>query len=173
MCCHFWFYVVDSTAPPLEIAVSNAIRASGGVRYVRPADTPVTFMVTPPAGLTNLEVQTTTTMPGFILEEGTTSTLIYTYDAQKLAKEFPNLDLHDADGFAGVDTITISFLLSGTDSTGTRKHFARQIVIQGEELQMPERGRRSFLRAEEGYGDEVPAVPDRPCQSYPCLTCPA
>lgn len=76
--------------------------------------------------------------PGGITLSTQTSALTYTYDAQKLAKDFPNLDLHDSDGFAGVDTITISFLLSGTDATGVRRHFARQIVIQGEELQMPE-----------------------------------
>lgn len=70
-------------------------------------------------------------MPGFILEEGKTSTLTYTYDAQRLARDFPNLD-------PGIETITMSFLVSGTDATGARKHFARQIVLQGEELQMPE-----------------------------------
>jgi len=77
-------------------------------------------------------------MPGFILEEGTTSALTYTYDAQKLWKDFPNLDLYDTDGIAGVDTITISFLVSGTDASGKQRHFARQLVLQGEELQMPE-----------------------------------
>jgi hypothetical protein len=38
------------------------------------------------------------------------------------------------DGATGVDTITFSFLLSGTDAGGTRRHFARQIVLQGEEI---------------------------------------
>jgi hypothetical protein len=28
-------------------------------------------------------------------------------------------------------------LLSGTDGGGKRRHFAREIVIQGEEVQMP------------------------------------
>ena len=80
----------------------------------------------------------TTVMPGFILEEGTTTALTYTYDAPKLAKDFPNLDLFDQDGFAGVDTITMSFVVSGTDAKGERQHFARQVVLQGEELQMPQ-----------------------------------
>jgi hypothetical protein len=72
--------------------------------------------------------------------------MTYTYDAQKLVKDFPNLDLHDADGFAGADTITISFLLSGM-LDGKTKHYARQIVIQGEELQMPEQEPRPRRRA--------------------------
>ena len=32
----------------------------------------------------------------------------------------------------------MSFLVSGTDAAGQQRHFARQIVLQGEELQMPE-----------------------------------
>jgi hypothetical protein len=55
----------------------------------------------------------------------------------------PRLDLHDADGF---DTIVISFLLSGI-LDGKAKHYARQIVIQGEELQMPEQEARPKRRA--------------------------
>jgi len=114
-----------------------------GARFVKPADGAVTFTITPPSGLTNLELHTTTTMPGFILEEGritpeANQPLTYRYDANRLAQDFPNLDLRDHDGKTGADTITISFLLSGTDIDGARRHHARQIVIQGEELQMPE-----------------------------------
>ncbi len=136
----FWFYVVDSTAPPLAVTASTSTlyTAPSGVHYVRPADGPIVFAATLPAGLTNVEMHYTTIMPGFILEEGRTTQLTYIYDAQKLARDFPNLDLYDSDGFAGADTITISLLVSGTDASGARKHFARQIVIQGEELQMPE-----------------------------------
>lgn len=125
----FYFYVVPANAPQVEIAPMS--------QFVRPADGPITFTLAPPAGLTNVQMTYTTTMPGFVLEEGTASALTYAYDAQKLAKDFPNIDLYDADGFAGVDTITMSFLVSGTDATGTRKHFARQIVLQGEEVQAP------------------------------------
>jgi hypothetical protein len=125
----FYFYVVDRDAEALKLRPMP--------HFVRPADGPVIFDIVPPPGLTNMQLTYTTTMPGFILEEGTTPLLAYVYDAQRLARDFPNLDLHDADGFAGVDIITISFLVSGTDPTGARKHFARQIVIQGEELQMP------------------------------------
>lgn len=126
----FYFYVVRGGAAPLALASMPP--------FVRPADGPITFTIAPPSGLTDVSMTTTTTMPGFILEERTTSALTYTYDAQRLAQDFPNLDLNDADGVAGADIITISFLVSGTDAAGKRKHFARQVVIQGEELQMPE-----------------------------------
>lgn len=134
----FYFYVVRPDAPQLEIGPMQ--------QFVRPADGPLTFTLTLPPGLTSVEMYFTTTMPGFILEESATSTLSYTYDAQKLARNFPNLDLHDADGFAGADTITISFFLSGTDPAGARRHFGRQIVLQGEELQMPEQKPRPRTR---------------------------
>ncbi|HVT44174.1 MAG TPA: hypothetical protein VMT00_07280, partial [Thermoanaerobaculia bacterium] len=134
----FYFYVVDANAQDLALAPMP--------QFVRPADGPITFTIEKPAGLTNAQLTYTTTMPGFILEEGTKSSLTYTYDAQKLAKEFPNLDLHDADGYAGVDTITISFLVTGT-LDGKTRHYARQIVIQGEELQMPDQHPRPRRRA--------------------------
>jgi len=135
----FCFYVVEPNAPQLELAVMPP--------FVRPADGPLTFRAQPPAGLSNLQLTYTTTMPGFILEEKTQTTMNVVYDAQELAKDFPNLDLHDADGKAGVDTITISMLLSGTDSAGVRRHFARQVVIQGEEIQMPEQNPSPRRRA--------------------------
>ncbi|HEY5610294.1 MAG TPA: hypothetical protein VIL97_03735, partial [Thermoanaerobaculia bacterium] len=126
----FYFYVVRPDISQLEIGPMQQV--------VRPADGPITFTIAPPPGLSNVEMYYTTTMPGFILEQGVTSSLTYTYDAPKLARDFPNLDLHDADGFAGADTITMSFLVTGLDARGQRQYLARQIVVQGEELQMPE-----------------------------------
>jgi hypothetical protein len=125
----FFFYVVNSNADQLDLAPMP--------RFVRPADGPITFTVQLPAGLTNVQLTYTTTMPGFILEEKAQTSMRVVYDAQKLARDFPNLDLHDFDGFAGADTITISMLLSGIDASGRRRHFARQVVIQREEIQMP------------------------------------
>ncbi|MEK6374265.1 MAG: hypothetical protein AABO58_16380 [Acidobacteriota bacterium] len=123
-------------APPVPPGPSLTLGVTGG--FVRPAEGPINFTITPPPGLTGLQLTYVTTMPGFILEQGTASGLTYTYEARRLVADFPNLDLTDGDGFAGADTITISFLLSGTDAAGNRKHFARQVVLQGEELQMPE-----------------------------------
>jgi Carboxypeptidase regulatory-like domain len=128
----FYFYVVRGGEAPLELASMPAT--------VRPAEGPVNFRVLPPLGLTDVQVTYTTTMPGFVLEEGTTFNPLISYDAPRLAVDFPNLDLFDPNGFAGADTINISLLLSGTDAAGKRRHFARQVVIQGEELQVTDQG---------------------------------
>jgi hypothetical protein len=118
------FFVVD--------ADTAALGVSGG---------PAMFRVDRPPGLTNVELAYTTSMPGFILESGTQTSLTYVYDAGRLKGDFPNLD---------VDTVTISLLLSGTDASGRRRHFARQIVLQGDEVvlteQTPEPPRRRAVR---------------------------
>jgi len=126
----FNFYVVNVNAPPPTTAPL--------AQWQRPSQRPITIDLTPPVPLANATMTSTTTMPGFILEEQTSSVLRYTYDAKTLQHDFPNLDLYDQDGIAGSDTITMSFLVSGTDAGGQQRHFARQIVLQGEELQMPE-----------------------------------
>lgn len=117
----FLFYVVSSQSPQLEV---NIPRQS----FVRPGEQPVTITITPPAGWSNIELYYTTVMPGFVLEEGKTTNLTYVYDAVKLNRDFPNLDLPAA------DTITMSFLVAGADITGKRQYFARQVLLQGEEL---------------------------------------
>jgi len=109
----FNFYAVDAREAPLAVS----------------ANLP-TFTAIPPAGLTNVEVSYTTTMPGFVLEEGRTAALTYTFDPQRLSVSFPNLDPDD-------EIVTISLLLSGTDAAGKWKHHARQITLQGQQLQMP------------------------------------
>jgi hypothetical protein len=77
-------------------------------------------------------------MPGFILEEGSTAQLRYSFHAPTLARDFPNLDRADEDLHTAVDMFTLSFLLTGTDSTGARTCLARQIVIDGEHVLMPD-----------------------------------
>ena len=135
----FYFYVVEPDA--------DRVRLAPLPRFVRPAREAVSFVVIPPQGLRDVELYHTTTMPGFVLEEGKLPGLTYAYDARRLAIEFPNLDLDDADGLTGVDTITVSLLLGGTDAAGARRHFARQITLQGEELQMPDHGATPRRRA--------------------------
>ncbi|HUP63628.1 MAG TPA: hypothetical protein VNA69_24795 [Thermoanaerobaculia bacterium] len=135
----FAFYVVDGRAEQLELAPLP--------QSVNPAETPVEFRMIPPAGLTNIETHHTVTMPGFVLEEGSDA-LTYTYDAERLAQDFPNLDLRDGHGpSAGIDIITISLFLSGTDAGGKRRHFARQVVLNGETLHVPEQKPQPKRRA--------------------------
>ncbi|HEV7242766.1 MAG TPA: hypothetical protein VGQ36_26290 [Thermoanaerobaculia bacterium] len=134
----FYFYVVDPNAPLLRVA--------GPSHFVQPARRPVPFTITPPAGLTEIEIHHTTTMPGFVLEEGKLAGVSYTYDATRLARDFPNLDLENGHSVTGVDTILITFALSGKDAGGTRKFFARQVVLEGEEIlgaDLPSRRRRA------------------------------
>lgn len=137
----FYFYVVDPDEDQLELGTLP--------RFVRPADGPIAFSIVRPSGLAEASLKYTVTMPGFILEEGTKTSLSYSYDARALAKSFPNLDPVDLDGYGGVDPITISFLVSGKDGAGRIRYFARQVVIQGEEVQMPDqrpRGKRRAVR---------------------------
>ncbi len=103
---------------------------------------PGEFKLVPPDGLRDVEIHYTTTMPGFILEEGTLDGFVYRYDATRFAADFPNLE-------PGVDTITISFLLSGTAESGARRHSARMVTLQGDEIQIPSQpppGRRRSVR---------------------------
>lgn len=115
----FWFYVVNGNSPPLAVSAEDLSSTF---------DSP-SFTIASPAGLTNLEMHTTVSMPGSILEEVRSDVLSYRFDRERLAADFPNL--------SGSDTITIAFVVSGTDTTGIRQHRARQVTIQGVELQMP------------------------------------
>jgi hypothetical protein len=91
--------------------------------------------VVPPPELTDVEIYFTTTMPGFVLEEGKLAGATYVYDPIPLARDFPNLD-------AGTETITISLFLSGKDASGAKRTLARQLVLQGDEVMMPEPPRK-------------------------------
>ncbi len=125
----FYFYVVSPDSPPLAVAPDAG--------RLHPAEGPLKFVITPPAGLRNPQLTYTATMPGFLLEEGSSSTLLYTYDAPALAKDFPNLDLQSDDGYSGVDPITISLCVTGVDGNGKSRSFARELLLQGEELLAP------------------------------------
>jgi len=133
------FYVVDASEDPLPIETPG--------RFVRPADAPVHFAFTPPVALSSVELHYTVTMPGWVLDEGSKTSLTYDYDARTLAASYPNLDLEDSEGAAGADSITLSFVVSGNDASGTRRHFARQIVLEGEEVQIPAQARVARRRA--------------------------
>ena len=88
--------------------------------------------------LTNVELYQTTVMPGFVLEQSKLASLTYNYNASTLAEDFPNLDLYSDDvgngTMAGADTVTMSFLLTGTTSTGAQAYQARQVLLQGSRL---------------------------------------
>ncbi len=126
----FHFYVVDKVSPPLEVDIP-------GYSWVEPGNGPIDIPVLPTDELSEVSVHRTTVMPGFLLEEADTSPTTYTYDAPTLSQDFPNIDLIDQDSRTGVDTITMSFLVSGVDGGGNTVHRARQVLLQGEELMAP------------------------------------
>lgn len=127
---NFHFYVVEADSPALEIVGPED-------SWVQPGLGPIGFDIQPPEGWTDLTVHRMTTMPGFQMEDRTLADLHYDYNAPALAVDFPNLDLEDFDGHYGVDTITISFLLEGTDEFAQKAYRARQCLLQGEELHCP------------------------------------
>lgn len=134
----FYFYATERSEAPLHATVN-----------VRRADAQIDVQA--PAGMTGLQLHTTTMIPGVILEETTSSSLQYVYDAGRLSETYPNVDRLGPDAL--FDTVTITLLLSGTDSAGARRHLARQVVLQGKSLQLtdqqpipPRPRRRNVLR---------------------------
>ncbi len=126
----FSFYVVHRDAPPLGVDKSED-------SFIRPAQGAVPFALTNPPGATQIKVHSTTTMPGFVLEQGQLPGLTYSYDAPGLAPDFPNLDLFDAEGKAGADAVTMSFMAVAKDGAGADLFRARNLLLQGEELFAP------------------------------------
>jgi len=113
--------------------------------WVKPGKGVVPMNFISPSDLSEVEIYYTAVMPGFILEQGVTSEPAYNYDAPTLNLAFPNLDLEDRDGFSGVDTITMSFLLKGTNNKGETIYHARQVLLQGEELMLPTQFRSNLM----------------------------
>ena len=126
----FSFYVVDGESGALTTDQPP-------VSFVRPAEGPIDIGLNLVDDLSNTELNYTVMMPGFLLDQGTTNSDIYSYDSPALSTDFPNLDQFDKDNMAGVDTITMSFLVSGEDGGGNTVYRARQILLQGEELLAP------------------------------------
>lgn len=123
----FTFYVVDSAA-------SLAQTSTPTDSLVRPGNAIVSVPLSTETGLQNIKLHYTTVMPGFILQQGVSNDLTYRYDARTLAQSFPNLDIQDGNGRTGVDTVTMSFMLSGLDNAGQSRFFGRQVLLQGEQL---------------------------------------
>ncbi len=126
----FHFYVVEKDAPQLDVNIPVT-------SWVEPGNGPIDVPVLAPDKLSNVMMYYTTVMPGFLLEENRTSNLTYTYNAPRLNLDFPNIDLEDIDSRTGVDTITMSFLVTGTNSGGNTVYRARQVLLQGEQLILP------------------------------------
>ena len=128
------FYVSPSGAPGLAITSP----APGFLTF--PGDVEaITISGAVPPGLSNVSIDYTITMPGYILERGQATvndgTFSFNYDPVELKKDFPNLDLIDRDdGDAGLaDTIAIGILLQGDHGAET-VYRANTVTLQGEQL---------------------------------------
>jgi hypothetical protein len=94
----FYFYAVNAGAKLALTPMPQLVSDSG----------PLAFTVIPPPALTDIEIYYTTTMPGFLLEEGKLSGLTYRFDPARLSRNFPNLDYDEANQSPAVETITVS-----------------------------------------------------------------
>lgn len=127
----FEFYVVAPESAPLDLDLPEQ-------SWVEPGKSPVPVGIRSVPGWSNTELHFSTVMPGFLLESGASGALNYRYDATALHEDFPNLDVVDDEVKWGVDTVTMSFLVSATDENGDSVFRARQVLLQGEELLVPD-----------------------------------
>jgi len=134
----YTFYVVPKAAPGL--AVTSPKPGFLAIEAGNESDIPpitITGPISP--GLTNVTVDYTITMPGFILEQGQATVdgdgYTFTYDPVALHELFPNLDLTGRDDWGpGLsDTIAIGLYLQGYDGVKT-VHQATTITLQGEQV---------------------------------------
>ena len=131
----YWFYVVPQAAARL-----NVFTPSTGILAFEDPIQPITIRGLVPKGLSDVTIDYTISMPGFILEQGQVTPVGDAYqilfDPVALNRDFPNLDLtgryaRDRPGLA--DTFTISMLLQGRGGNG-QAFFANSLTIQGEQL---------------------------------------
>ncbi len=98
----------------------------------RPEDRPFVIKGIVPENLKEVAVHYTVNLTGTVLESGTLpveqGTFTYAYDLRKLNKLFANLDLD------GADTVVVSLVVTGRDSSGKLTAVARQVLFQGREV---------------------------------------
>ncbi len=97
-----------------------------------PESRPFVIEGTVPENLKEVAVHYTVNLTGTVLESGTLpverGTFAYAYDLRKLNKLFTNLDLD------GADTVVVSLVVTGEDSSGKLTAVARQVLFQGREV---------------------------------------
>ncbi len=131
----YWFYVVPEGAPRL-----NVFAPSPGVLAFGREVTPIAIAGAVPAGLSDVTVDYTISMPGHILQHGQATiaggTYTIVFDPVALAHDFPNLDVlgrHEPDGLGLSDTFAIGLLLRG-QSEGGALYRANTVTIQGDQV---------------------------------------
>ena len=85
-----------------------------------------------PSGLTNVSLHFTTNMTGTVLESGPLlqqgEAFSYTYDVMALNADFPNVDPNPG------DTIVVTLVVTGEDTSGQSTAYARQVLFQGTDV---------------------------------------
>jgi len=128
----YWFYVVPDGSPRLAVSAP-----SPGFLSFDQEVTPVDVIGPVPGGLSDVTIDYTISMPGFILEHGqvTPSGGDYRirFDPVALHGDFPNLDLTERDDhLPGLsDTVAVGLLLRG-ERGGETVYSANTVTIQGE-----------------------------------------
>jgi hypothetical protein len=146
----YWFYVVFDDAPRL-----NVTSPQQGFLHFDDEVKPVEITGHLPNGVSEMRVDYTIHMPGFILQQGQAviqgNQYTFTFDPVALAQDFPNLDLTRRDAsIPGLsDTISISIMLRG-QKTIESVNRTNVITIQGQQVYVdsppPEfSGRRLYL----------------------------
>ena len=130
----FWFYAVPAGSPRLDVSAPAPGFLSLG-NEVRP----ITVTGSVPAGLSDVTIDYTISMPGYILEHGQVTpsgdTYEIVFDPAALHQDFPNLDLVGRDEWRSglADTFAIGLLLEG-QSGGNTIYRANTITLQGEQV---------------------------------------
>jgi hypothetical protein len=130
----YWFYVVPEHATRL-----NTFSPSPGFLSFDNEVTPITITGSIPSDLTNVMIDYTISMPGYILEHGQVSPSGSTYqiifDPVSLQADFPNIDLIGRDAHrAGLsDTFSIDLMLRGQNASETI-YMANTVTLQGEQV---------------------------------------
>lgn len=128
------FYVAPANEDRLSLLTPRA-----GLLNIGNTITPIVIKGPVPAGLSDVTVDYTITMPGYILDQGHATisggTFSFTYDPATLSATFPNLDLvgRDDTGPGLADTITIGLLLQGSEGSQDRI-MATVATLQGERV---------------------------------------
>lgn len=125
---NFQFYAVSKSSS--EAALSESLPSK------LPISTQLNFAFESAEVNRTQSLYSTATMPGFVLSQGKSSSLEYSYNAKDLHQDFPNLDVVEGNSppWDNADTITYSFLVETKNQQGEALYNAQQFTLQGEEL---------------------------------------
>lgn len=131
-CGQFYFYVTAKDTPDLQLDMARIQQNASVI--------PITFEGNLPSDWTNVQGKFTTSMPGYILEEGDLTLkngqFQYTFNPWTLHANFPNLDIVNSFNAPELaDTFTFSFFISGINQNGEKRSQARTVILQGPNLQ--------------------------------------